>query len=134
MDKTNSPEEVLDVVDENDVVVARASRKKIHSNPPLLHREVGVLVYDENGRVLIQQRGRRKEQNALVWSWSAGGHVPSGFSPDGAAKKELMEEVGLSGQLEFVNQDEVRNMLNQGLAFSETAKNAMEQFWDCKLG
>jgi isopentenyldiphosphate isomerase len=101
MDRTNNPDEILDVVNEKDEVVGKADRKTVHSDKLLIHREVGIIVYDDNDQVLLQQRSRLKTINPLAWSWSASGHVPYEMLPLNAAINELKEEVGLTGRLEF---------------------------------
>lgn len=103
-DKANSPEEPLDIVNENDEVIGNATREEIHSdiaNQPI-HREVAVLIYDSKNRILMQQRSAAKKTHPLIWSISAAGHVLSGQKPEDTAKEELKEELGLAIPLTFV--------------------------------
>jgi isopentenyl-diphosphate Delta-isomerase len=99
MDKANTPNEIVDVVDENDSVIGQASKGEVNSNPKLIHREVAVLIYDGSRRVLMQQRSRKKKTHPLYWTISVAGHVPAGMAPEEAAHKELIEELGFDTNL-----------------------------------
>ncbi len=103
MDLVNYPHELLEIVDENDEVIGAASRSIVHRAPGLLHREIDILVHDDQGRVLFQQRSRNKHHKPLEWTSAAGGHVPAGVTPLEAAKVELREELGLAGELRFLH-------------------------------
>lgn len=104
MDKANSPEEMIDVVNDQDEVVGQASRKEIHEQF-LLHRGIEIWLYDDMNRLLIQQRSAKKKKHPLHWTRSVGGHVPAGMHPDDAALKELREELGLTLPLTFVRKE-----------------------------
>lgn len=99
MDLTNTPDEIVDVVDENDNVIGQATKGEVNSNPNVIHREVGVLIFDAQGRILIQQRSRKKKMYPLWWMISVAGHVPAGMSPEQSAHKELQEELGFDTNL-----------------------------------
>ena len=47
-------EEIFDVVDENDEVIRAAGRKEVHVER-LMHRAVHILVFDEQGRLLVRR-------------------------------------------------------------------------------
>ena len=47
----------------------------------------------------MQKRVLSKDENPGLWDSSAAGHVDSGESYDNAAKRELLEELGLSTSL-----------------------------------
>ena len=59
MDETNSPEEMLDIVNENDEVIGEALRKHANTDPTLIHREVNIIIYDSMKRVLLQNRSKK---------------------------------------------------------------------------
>lgn len=94
--------EIIDIVDENDVVIGQEDKGVVHAGNRILHREIGVLVTDTEGRLLLQQRSFSKKFFPGTWSVSAVGHVPAGMTPEEAAHKELQEELGFDTELKFV--------------------------------
>ena len=95
------PDEIFDVVDENDHVIGQATRAEVH-RAGLRHRAVHVFAFDPNGRLLVQTRSETKDEYPLCYTSSASGHVDTGESYDEAARRELLEELGLTGPLEFL--------------------------------
>lgn len=108
MDKVNTPDEIVDIVNEQDEIIGEATKGVVNSNPQLIHREVFVLLFDEAKRVLLQQRSRLKKLGPLMWSLSAAGHVPKGMNVEVAAHKELMEELGFDTKLFFIEKNLTR--------------------------
>lgn len=97
-----SPHEEVDVVDENDVVVARVSRA-VMRRERLRHRSVFVLVRDSSGRVLIHRRSELKDLWPGWWDIAIGGVVGAGEGYDDAARRELQEEAGIDAAPTFVS-------------------------------
>lgn len=93
------PEELFDVVDAEDRVIAQMPRSEVHARR-LLHRAVHVFVFDPQGRLLLQRRSASKDEFPLVYTSSASGHVSAGDGYDETAPRELQEELGLSASLE----------------------------------
>lgn len=83
--------EYFDVVDDEDNVVGRASRKQCHEKK-LLHRSVQFFIFDKDGRILVNKRSSTKEFFEGQWSIVLGGHVPSGETYDDAVSREALEE------------------------------------------
>ena len=100
-DKTNTPEEIVDVVDENDRIIGQATKGEVNSNPKIIHREIGILIYNEQGKVYIQQRSMKKRMLPGFWIESVAGHIPTGMDPAEGAHKELIEELGFDTELQF---------------------------------
>ncbi len=96
-----SPEEIFDVVDENDNVIGQAPRSQVHARG-LLHRAVHVFVFDTQGRLLLQKRSATKDEFPLCYTSSSSGHLNAGESYDEAAPRELEEELGLQSPIEFL--------------------------------
>ncbi len=96
-----SDAELIDIVDANDGVVGQATRDEINERR-LRHRIVHVLLYQPDGRLVLQQRSARKSYLPLVWTTSAGGYVQAGESYLEGAMRELEEELGLRVPLAFV--------------------------------
>lgn len=97
----NPTEEILIVVDENDTPVGTKRRKLIHGQR-LRHRSAHVLVFNSADELLIQLRGPSKDEYPLFWDVSVGGHVGPGETYEQAAHRELDEELGLTGDLQFL--------------------------------
>lgn len=86
----------LTIFDETEKPTGEASLEDIHAKG-LRHRVVIVVVYDSNGRLLLQRRSKMVVTNPGKWDVSAAGHVDSGEDYSNAARRELFEETGLSG-------------------------------------
>jgi isopentenyl-diphosphate delta-isomerase type 1 len=93
------PEEMLPVVDRRDNVVGLETRSRVHARG-LLHRAVHVLVYDPRGRLYLQLRSAAKDTHPGKWTSSASGHLDPGEDYRQAARRELLEELGLNLDLE----------------------------------
>ena len=92
---TDNQNEIFAVVDENDNVVGEATRGEVHRNKNLIHRSVGVAVFNEKGGLFMQQRSATKDTEALKWTISCSGHAEAGDSYEETAVRELNEELGL---------------------------------------
>jgi 16S rRNA (adenine1518-N6/adenine1519-N6)-dimethyltransferase len=101
-DEHTTKDEPFPVVDKNDRVLRSAPRSDVHGNN-LLHRAVHVLILNEAGEVYLQQRSRWKDRHPLKWDSSAAGHVSASETYDGAALRELKEELGLSVPLQKIS-------------------------------
>jgi isopentenyl-diphosphate delta-isomerase len=87
-----NPDELFDVVDENDRVTGQLPRREVH-RLKLRHRAVHLLVVDRAGRVFLHQRSMKKDLFPGVWDSSAAGHVSAGEDYDFTATRELAEEL-----------------------------------------
>jgi len=97
-----SAEEIFEVVDQRGRVIGHAPRSEVHGNPELIHRSVHVLVLasdDRAGqqRIFLQKRSADKDIQPGKWDTSVGGHVAPGESVLEAAKREMSEELGITG-------------------------------------
>jgi len=86
--------ELLDVVDENDNVIAVKTRGEIHARG-LMHRAVHILLFNSNGELFLQKRSLTKDEQPGMWDSSAAGHVDSGEGYLDCACRELGEELGI---------------------------------------
>lgn len=91
-----SAEELVDVVDENDCVVGRATRREVRARN-LRHRSVYILVFNSVGRLFVHQRTADKDIFPAHWDVAVGGVVAAGEGYDAAAERELREELGVHG-------------------------------------
>ncbi len=92
--------ELFDVVDTEDRVIGQATRGEVHAQG-LLHRSVHILVFNSRGEIFLQKRALTKDENPGYWDSSAAGHVNAGEDYRASAHRELMEELGISGELLF---------------------------------
>lgn len=90
-------DEIFDIVDGQDRVVGRATRKEVHARR-LLHRATHVLVFDQAGRVFLQKRSLLKDSAPGCWDSSCSGHLDTGEDYLAAAVRELKEEIGVSAE------------------------------------
>jgi isopentenyl-diphosphate delta-isomerase type 1 len=88
----NSADELLAVVNERDEEIGAERRCVIHEQR-MLHRAAHVLVFDNDGRLLIQQRSTLKDRYPLAWE-CVGGHLGPGETYEAAAVREVEEELG----------------------------------------
>ena len=88
----NSADELLAVVNERDEEIGAERRCVIHERG-MLHRAAHVLVFDKDGRLLIQQRSILKDRHPLTWE-CVGGHLGPGETYEEAALREVEEELG----------------------------------------
>ena len=89
--------EIFDVVDENDRVIAQASRHEVHLRK-LRHRAVHVFVFNRRGDLFLQKRSRWKDKHPGQWDSSAAGHVNAGDTFELTAPREIREELGVDAQ------------------------------------
>jgi isopentenyldiphosphate isomerase len=90
-------EELLEIVNKDGEVIGIAPRFEIHGNPSLIHRVVHVLVFNKKGELLLQKRSKNKDVAPGKWDTSVGGHVDPGEDLFTAAKREMEEELGITG-------------------------------------
>ena len=81
-------EEYLDIVDENDNVIGKDTRKAVHANY-MIHRGVHIFVVNSHGQILIQKRSMNKDYYPGYFDISVGAQVSSGESYEEAAKPNL---------------------------------------------
>lgn len=87
--------ELLTVVDQEDNPIG-AETKDVIWREGLWHRVARVLVFNEIGELLVQQRGD-KPLFPFRWAESVGGHVGAGDSYADTALREAEEEIGVKG-------------------------------------
>jgi isopentenyl-diphosphate delta-isomerase type 1 len=88
-------EEFLEIVDNEGRTTGYARRSEVHGNPSLLHKVVHVLVFNDEGRLLLQKRSQNKDVAPGKWDTSVGGHISPSEDLIAAAKREMEEELGI---------------------------------------
>jgi isopentenyldiphosphate isomerase len=90
-------QELLDVVDEDDNVIAVETRGEIHARG-LMHRAVHILLFNSKDELFLQKRSMSKDEQPGKWDSSAAGHVDSGEAYLDCARREITEELGIVAQ------------------------------------
>ncbi|WP_448317009.1 isopentenyl-diphosphate Delta-isomerase [Streptomyces sp. CO7] len=98
--KTTTDETILlELVDEQGVTIGTEEKLTAHQAPGLLHRAFSVFLFDNRGRLLLQQRALGKYHSPGVWSNTCCGHPYPGEAPFAAAARRTFEELGVSPAL-----------------------------------
>ncbi|MBU1000639.1 NUDIX domain-containing protein [Patescibacteria group bacterium] len=92
-------DELFAVVNQRDRIVGYHTRFDCHHNKELIHRLIGVVIFNDKGKVLLQKRGKKKDLYPGLYTVSASGHVGKGETYLQAAKRELLEELGITSHL-----------------------------------
>lgn len=93
--ETDSPEEILDLVDENDNVIDSKSRNEIYAKGLRNYRVVHAFIVNSKGQLWIPRRVKTKKLYPGGLDYSIAGHVSSGESYEEGIKKEAIEEVNI---------------------------------------
>ena len=94
-------EEVI-LVDEADRSLGGMSKALCHQGRGVLHRAFSLLIFNERGELLIQQRAASKRLWPLYWSNSCCSHPRIAESMEAATQRRLLEELGIQCELEFL--------------------------------
>jgi isopentenyl-diphosphate delta-isomerase len=90
-------QDLVELVDQSGDAVGTATVSDAHTAPGQLHRAFSVLLFDADGRTLLQQRSSVKTRFPLRWANSCCGHPSPGVSVVEAAARRLAEELGVTG-------------------------------------
>jgi isopentenyl-diphosphate delta-isomerase len=93
-------EEQLILVDKGNRATGSAGKSAIHRGG-LLHRAFSIFIVDERGRIVLQQRSRKKYHSGGLWANSCCGHPRPGERTISAARRRLNEELGVTTALSF---------------------------------
>lgn len=87
--------DALILVDEDDRELGRAGKEECHDGEGILHRAFSVFLFDEEGRLLLQRRAPGKRLWPGYWSNSCCSHPRAGEETKAAARRRIVEELGL---------------------------------------
>lgn len=96
MKKDNSAE-IFPIVDADGTVIGSATRGECHNGSKLLHPVVHLHLFDEQGRLYLQQRPLWKDIQPGKWDTAVGGHIDFGEEVDVALRREAREELSIVG-------------------------------------
>jgi isopentenyl-diphosphate delta-isomerase len=87
------------LVDEADRPVGRMGKLEAHE-VGALHRAFSVFLFDERGRWLLQQRDPSKYHSGGLWTNTCCSHPAPGESTVDAAAARLLDEMGVTAEIE----------------------------------
>ena len=109
---------MLILVNENDEPIGKMEKMEAHEKA-LLHRAFSVFILNSDGEILMQQRALNKYHSAGLWTNTCCSHqFPNEKSLD-AANRRLMEEMGISADLEFLFKFQYKAPFDNGLTEHE---------------
>ena len=97
----NGSEDVVILVDEHDRETGIAPKLLAHQYGRR-HRAISVCIVDSESRMLLQRRALSKYHSGGLWTNACCTHPRPGERPDLAARRRLMEEIGIICPLKFV--------------------------------
>jgi isopentenyl-diphosphate delta-isomerase len=99
---TTSDSDSLILVDEADREVGHLDKARCHEGRGVLHRAFSLLIFNDAGELLLQQRSAGKRLWPLFWSNSCCSHPRRAETMEQAIHRRLYEELGLRCPLEFL--------------------------------
>ena len=101
-------DEQLLMVDGHDREIGFVAKADAHRGHGRLHRAFSLYVFRPTGELLLQQRAMEKRLWPGYWSNSCCSHPRRGETMDGAVRRRLREELGLTAQMRFLFKFEYR--------------------------
>ncbi|NDY97016.1 isopentenyl-diphosphate Delta-isomerase [Wenzhouxiangella limi] len=98
----SSDAEALIRVDENDNQLGILSKRECHDGDGVLHRAFSLFLFDQKGRLLMQQRSAEKRLWPLYWANSCCSHPRAGETMAEATERRLLDELGVRTPLHFI--------------------------------
>ncbi|MDP9008134.1 MAG: isopentenyl-diphosphate Delta-isomerase [Pseudomonadota bacterium] len=94
--------DALILVDEADRSLGFLSKALCHEGRGVLHRAFSLLIFNESGELLIQQRAASKRLWPMYWSNSCCSHPRGEETLEAATRRRLYEELGIECPLHFL--------------------------------
>lgn len=110
----SSEDDLLILVDESDKETGYLSKAECHDGDGVLHRAFSVFVFNADGELLLQERGKGKRLWPGFWSNSCCSHPRKGESMRFATGRRLREELGIEVQLEYIYKFRYQAYFDQG--------------------
>jgi len=98
MEASTTTQEHVVLVNEQDDVLGTMEKLEAHRQGAL-HRAFSVFLFDDQGRLLMQQRAATKYHSALLWTNTCCSHPRPGESLEAGAKRRLVEEMGMDADV-----------------------------------
>ncbi len=90
------------LVDENDREIGLEEKLAVHQNGGKLHRAISILVFNDRGDALFQQRAMSKYHASGKWTNTCCSHPRSGEGIEDAMHRRLREELGFDCEMKEV--------------------------------
>jgi isopentenyl-diphosphate delta-isomerase len=100
----SSESEQLILVDTEDTEIGYSSKADCHDGAGVLHRAFSLFLFNEDGELLLQQRGSDKRLWPGFWSNSCCSHPRRGESLAVATSRRLSDELNIMAELEHIYQ------------------------------
>jgi len=110
--------EYLVLVDELDRPIGQIEKLAAHESG-LLHRAFSVIVFNDDGQLLLQRRAEGKYHSPGLWSNTCCGHPRPDEPTEDAARRRLQEEMGFECDLTRIGSFQYRTQLDSGLTEHE---------------
>lgn len=94
--RTRDNMEVFPVIDDDGIVIGRASRQYCHGGSHLLHPVVHLHIISRDEKIYLQKRSMKKDLLPGRWDTAVGGHVKYGEGILEALLRESSEELRFS--------------------------------------
>jgi isopentenyl-diphosphate delta-isomerase len=93
--------QMLILVDKKDQAIGTMGKEKCHCLPGFLHRAFLVMIFNPKGELLLAKRSQHKPLWPDIWDGSIASHPRVGETLEVAAKRRLIEEVGIIRPIEL---------------------------------
>lgn len=111
-------EEKVILVDRQDKETGALGKLDAHKSG-VLHRAFSVFVFDEEGKMILQQRALNKYHSPGLWTNTCCSHPRPGEELEEAAHRRLMEEMGFDTKIEKVFDFIYKHSFDNGLVEHE---------------
>jgi isopentenyl-diphosphate Delta-isomerase len=101
-----TPNMRIDVVNELDEKVGEALRREVLPNAKNFHT-AHLFLFDEAGRLLLQQLGANRDRHPLTWGASVAAYVFAGETYEEAIRRRTRQELGVTIEPELVGKTEM---------------------------
>lgn len=98
-DNTGKMEQVI-LVDANDQALGTMGKMEAHQKG-VLHRAFSILLFNDEGKILLQKRSRHKYHSSGLWTNACCSHPLPGENLNDATRRRLREEMGIELQPTF---------------------------------
>lgn len=109
-------DELVEVLTEDGKFVGKKISKLTAHKQGICHGISAVALIDSDGRLLIQKRSETKKDEPSKWDLSSAGHIDVNETPDEAAVREMIEELGIlvkKDDLKLIDTYLNKNKLNE---------------------